>query len=208
FKDLQQVFHAALEHVRIPFCKLASQLFSSGQSVRSQPRVGFEFVAVPSCPVEFGGATVSDFDVCLPGGFLELNLRVEHLGERLKAAIEYDADCFEAATIRRLLMRLQEVLAVLTKSPEMAVGDVPLLTSAEREQVLVTWNNTTAEFPAEKTWVQLFEDRVAASPNAIAARSATQEITYSELNARAEQLASRLREFGIERERLVGVALD
>ena len=85
---------------------------------------------------------------------------------------------------------------------------MPLLSEQEREQVLVEWNETAAAYPHEQTLPQLFAAQVERSPEAIALVCNDEEMSYRELNARANKLAHRLKRAGSGTGELVGVCLE
>ena len=82
------------------------------------------------------------------------------------------------------------------------------MTEAERHQLLVEWNATEAEYPADKTLVQLFEEQVERSPEAVAVVYEGSQLTYRELNARANQLAHYLQARDVGPESRVGIWME
>ncbi len=85
---------------------------------------------------------------------------------------------------------------------------MPLLTAAERHQLLVEWNDTKAEYPSDKCVHQLFEAQVERSPDAVAVVFEDRQLTYRELNAKANQLAHYLQKLGVKAEVLVGICVQ
>ena len=92
--------------------------------------------------------------------------------------------------------------------PGKRISQLPLLTEAERHQLLVEWNDTAVEYPRDRCIHQLFEAQVERSPEATALVYEDQQLTYGELNARANRLAHHLRSLGVGPEVLVGVCLE
>jgi amino acid adenylation domain-containing protein len=129
----------------------------------------------------------------------------------LMLKILYDKSRFEAGAIRRMIGHLQTLLdgmaANLDGQPG-SLGDVPLLTAAERHQLLIEWNDTAAEFPADRCAHQLFESQVERTPEAVAIVCNGQRLTYAELNRNANQLAHHLQTLGVKPETLVGICLE
>jgi amino acid adenylation domain-containing protein len=95
----------------------------------------------------------------------------------------------------------------LASNTEM-IDDSPPLTDAQRRQVLAEWNNTSTEYPRDKCVHELFEAHVANTPDAVAVVFDKQQLTYSELNAKANQLAHHLRSKGVGPEVLVGLCIE
>ena len=121
--------------------------------------------------------------------------------------IEYDAQRFDQATIRRLLEHLRTVLEGLAKNLDGPVRDLPFLTPAERQQLLIDWNQT-ATCQGGKTIAALFEQQVERTPENVAVVFENERLTYRELNERANQLAHQLRKRGVGPEVLVALCLE
>ena len=121
--------------------------------------------------------------------------------------IEYDQQRFDHATIRRLLGHLRTVLEGLAKNLDGPVRDLPFLTSAERQQLLVDWNQT-APCQSDKTISALFEQQVERTPENVALVFENERLTYRELNERANQLAHYLKKRGVGPDVLVALCLE
>ena len=132
---------------------------------------------------------------------------VEKLGKTF-CLVHYATDLFDAATIERLVGHWRVLLEAIVADPGQAISQLPLLTEAERHQLLVEWNDTAVEYPRDRCIHQLFEAQVERSPQATALVYETQQLTYGELNARANRLAHHLRSLGVGPEVLVGVCLE
>ncbi len=127
---------------------------------------------------------------------------------KLIISCEYNAQLFEPASIRRMLEHLQTLLASLVANPEQEISTLPLLTEAERYQLLVEWNNTNADYPHYKCSHQLVEDQVECTPDAVAVVFDREQLTYRDLNRKANQLAHYLRSLGVGPEMLAGICID
>ncbi|NJS12148.1 MAG: amino acid adenylation domain-containing protein [Microcoleus sp. CSU_2_2] len=130
-----------------------------------------------------------------------------YAGTELLLKIEYDRRKFDRATITRMLAHLQTLLAGMVINPDRHLGDLTLLTETERHQLLVEWNNTQSDFPA-RCIHDLFEIQVEKTPDAVAVVFENQQLTYRELNAKANQLAHFLRSLGVGPDVLVGISVD
>ncbi|MGH3846043.1 MAG: amino acid adenylation domain-containing protein, partial [Pseudonocardiaceae bacterium] len=133
------------------------------------------------------------------------------LDDRLGLALSYDPQLFDAATVETMTRRLRLLLARIAADPDQLVGELSLLTETERHQLLVEWNDTRRQVPPV-LWSELFAGQVAAAPDAVAvlggrADSPGTELSYRELNDRANQLARLLISRGVGPERFVGLAL-
>jgi amino acid adenylation domain-containing protein len=100
------------------------------------------------------------------------------------------------------------LLEGIVADPDQSIATLPILTEAERHQILVEWNDTAADFPKDKGIHQLFEEQVERIPEAIAVEFEDRQITYQELNRRANQLAHHLIGLGIGPEKLVGICVE
>ncbi|MBD2682799.1 amino acid adenylation domain-containing protein [Nostoc paludosum FACHB-159] len=129
-------------------------------------------------------------------------------GQKLFLGIEYDSDRFDAATISRILGHFQTLLENIVNYPQQKISELSLLTTAERHQLLVEWNQTEAKYPQDKCIHELFAERVRQTPDAVAVVFQEQQLTYEELNARANQLAHHLQTQGVEPEVLVGICVE
>jgi amino acid adenylation domain-containing protein len=128
--------------------------------------------------------------------------------EILTIACQYDAELFEVATIVRLLRHYETLLEASVGSPDLRLSELPILTNAEQAQLLIGWNETASDYPKDKRVYQLIEAQVEKSPDAVAVVYSDQQLTYRELNCRANQLAHRLRRLGVGPDVLVGICLE
>src|SRR5262249_14427065 len=129
-------------------------------------------------------------------------------GRTLSLQVWYDGRNYDAATTRRLLEHLRTLLEAIVANAQQKPGEVSLLTEAERRQLLLEWNETTAEYSLSSCIHHLFEAQVRRSPAAPAARSAAASLTFAELDARANQLAHFLLDSGIGPQSVVALLLD
>ncbi|MEG4809778.1 amino acid adenylation domain-containing protein [Microcoleus sp. F8-D3] len=142
------------------------------------------------------------------GASFDLDVMMMEIGEVLLAGWQYNTDLFDEATIARMAGHYQTLLEAIALNPEQRISELPLLTPAERHQLLVEWNNTWAEYPQDKCIHELFELQVERSPDAVAVMFEGEQLTYSELNFRANQLAHYLRSLGLGPEVLVGICVE
>ncbi|MEH2238171.1 amino acid adenylation domain-containing protein, partial [Nostoc sp.] len=126
----------------------------------------------------------------------------------LLVKISYDTLRFQEDTIERMLGHLQTIFSAIVTNPQQTVSELPLLTETERHQLLVEWNNTESEYPKDKCIHQLFEEQVELTPDAVAVVFEEKQLTYQELNQKANQLAHYLQSLGIRPEVLVGICVE
>ncbi|WP_416235761.1 amino acid adenylation domain-containing protein [Nostoc sp. UHCC 0252] len=133
---------------------------------------------------------------------------VAAVGKQLLVKISYDISRFDDATITRLLGHFQILLEGIVANPEQQISQLPLLTEAEQHQLLVEWNDTQADYPLDKCIHQLFEEQVDSTPDAVAVVFENQQLTYQQLNSRANQLAHYLKSLGVSADVLVGICVE
>lgn len=142
------------------------------------------------------------------GAAFDLTLRMSEVEGSLSAELNYNTDLFNATTIARMEKHLRTLLEGIVAHPEQCISDLPLLTGAERHQLLVGWNDTKSDYPEHSCIHQLIELQVAQRPDAVAVVFEGEELTYSELNRRANALAHALQGLGVGPEALVGVCME
>ncbi|MBD1924288.1 amino acid adenylation domain-containing protein [Microcoleus sp. FACHB-831] len=128
-------------------------------------------------------------------------------GAELSLKMLYDTQRFDAATIQRILGHLQTLLAGMVAEPNQSLATLPMLTKDELHQLLVEFNQTRSTIN-NCTITQLFEAQVEKTPDAVAVICENQQLTYRELNQKANQLASYLQSLGVKPEVLVGVCVE
>lgn len=127
-------------------------------------------------------------------------------GEQLRLQTIYDRSYFDDEAISRLLGHLQTLLIGMVANPQQQLKDLQLLTQTERQSIH-KWNNTYTEYPL-KCLHQLVEQQVEKTPDAIALRFADENLTYQQLNNRANQLAHYLQQLGVKPETKVGICIE
>ena len=138
----------------------------------------------------------------------DLTLMMAEMGDRLAASLHYNTDLFDAKTISRMLRYFETLIAGLLANPEKPIRSIPLLTSEERNKILVAWNSTELDLPSEASACRMFETQAARSPDATAVIFETERLSYRSLNEKANQLAHYLKSLGVGPEQLVGIYLD
>ncbi|MES2940630.1 MAG: non-ribosomal peptide synthase/polyketide synthase, partial [Pseudomonadota bacterium] len=143
--------------------------------------------------------TISKFD---------MTLSVGEADGRIGGGIEYATALFDAATIERHLAQYRRLLQAMVDDENRQVGRLELLDAAEREQLLVEWNATEAEYPREMCVHELFEAQILRTPAAVAVVQGEQTVTYAALDAEANRLAHFLRDLGVGPDTRVAVCME
>ncbi|WP_436866190.1 amino acid adenylation domain-containing protein [Bacillus fungorum] len=142
-----------------------------------------------SCPVFDIILAYSEIHGEFPDLKNDITLTFENQGEAFGGELVYNASLFAPDTIERFTQHFLNALNTLVEYNQASVAEVDLLTEAERQQVLVEWNQCKADFPLDKSFQELFEAQVAKTPDQIAVCFEEEAWTYRELNAKANRMA-------------------
>ncbi len=130
------------------------------------------------------------------------------LAQSMLARIRYSTDLFDAATIERMLSHYRRLLEQVASSPDAPLSRLSLLTDMERQQILLSWNDTAYLLPEPRCVHQLFSAQAARNPDAVALCFEESSVTYRELEARSDELAGKLRALGVTSDGVVGLFLE
>jgi amino acid adenylation domain-containing protein len=196
----------AFAHQEMPIEVLVKELHPE-RSLSFNPLFQAMFVLqnTPSLPRRMGELDVTVGKATGVTAKCDLSLEMIEEADGLRATLEYSADLFDAATAERMLGHFETLLAGVAADPSRRVSELPLLTPAERHQLLTSWNETETEYPKDAALHQLFEVQAGRTPGAVAVAFGGEELTYRELNARANRLAHYLKKQGVGAESLVAV---
>ena len=214
----------ALEHQEYPFALLTERLQPARDPSRS-PLFQAMFVLQkshlpaqralapfalgrPGAEIRLGPLSLASLPLGTRPAQLDLTLEVAETGEGLAASLVYNSDLFDAATAERLLSHWRTLLAGAVSDPSRTLLDLPLLAPAEESQILLEWNATAAEYPAESTVHELIGRQAERTPERVALVAGDESLTYRELVSRANRLARYLERLGVGPEVPVGVLAD
>ncbi|HVQ38828.1 MAG TPA: amino acid adenylation domain-containing protein, partial [Pyrinomonadaceae bacterium] len=215
-KRVREVALGAYAHQQVPFEKLVEELEPQRDLSRSPLfQVMFHLQNTASGPEE-GNAETSGptgLRLSLIGGQIEtakyeLSVFLSESDNGLTGSIEYNTDLFDELTIKRLVGHFERLLDGVAVNPEQKIEALPLLSEGERWQLLEEWNDTAVEYPGATSVQELFELQVERTPEAVALVFGGEQLTYAELNARANQLAQHLRALGVGPDVLVGICVE
>jgi amino acid adenylation domain-containing protein/non-ribosomal peptide synthase protein (TIGR01720 family) len=206
---VREVSLDACTHEDLPFEQLVEALqLDRNHNHNHNPLFQVAFVLEPPVPFLDCDWTVSQLDIQTDTAKFDLTLELDERPEGIIGRFEYNTDLFDAATIVRMIGHFQTLLEGIVTNPDQQISGLPLLTEPERRQLLVEWNDTQTQYPQDKCIHQLFEEQVERSPDAVAVVFEDQQLTYQELNARANQLAHYLKTLGVKPEVLVGICVE
>lgn len=209
----------ALSHQGYPFMLLVEELVSSHDPSRSPLfQVVFNLQSLGRAETTSplfqrdtanpNALLLEPYNIPQEEGQFDLMLDVVEVGGSLWCGFKFNTDLFEKPTVTRMAGHYQTLLAGILAAPETPISKLPLLAESERRQLLVEWNATQVEYPADKCVHQLFEEQVLRTPDAIAVRFEDQTLTYDQLNRRANQLAHHLRGLGVGPDQKVGLYIE
>ncbi len=194
-------------HQDLPFERLVQEIVPERDLGRSPLfQVLFVLHNTPGQPFSLPGLEVEPTGTEVLAANFDLSLAMREVPEGLVVSAVYNTDLFDGATVDRLLDGLARLLRGAC-APETKVRELPLLGGDDLRQ-LAAWNDTAVPYADGACLHDLFERQVERTPDAVAVSFAGSEITYRELDARANRLAHALVRRGVGPERLVGVCMD
>ncbi len=205
-RQIHQTFWDACTHSEIPFEQLVELAVKEREPGRN-PIYQVMFVLLEDSLGDFpiGSSTGVPLNVRTGTSKNDLMLDIQATGNEWVCRFEYATDLFSAQTVARMADRFTELLRSIVKDADASIGQLNLVGKDERHKILVEWNQTGRDYPRDQCLHQLFEEQVQRTPHCVAVEFEGESLTYSELNARANRLASYLRAQGVQPESLVGV---
>jgi amino acid adenylation domain-containing protein len=209
---LEQVCDVVLEaqaHQDFPFEKLVEEL-QPQRSLTHTPlfQVWFTLENTPQEELSLPNLQLKSLEGSSQTAEFDLSLVMTERGGKLVGALKYATHLFNPSTIERLVSHFQMLLESIVEQPEQPVSSLPLLTSAEQQQLLVEWNDTFAPYAEELPIHQLFERWVEQQPDQIAVIYGENYLSYEWLNCQANQLAHYLKGIDVGPDVYVGLCLE
>ncbi|MEU9082790.1 amino acid adenylation domain-containing protein [Streptomyces sp. NPDC048357] len=204
---------AAYSHQGLPFDRLVEAL-NPDRSLDRNPlfQVMLAFQNNARAAWDIPGIGIADEPVRSDVSKFDLAFSIRDMAtgggycDGFSGTLEYAADLFDRESAEAIAARLVRLLAAVVADPDLPLGQVDVLSSEERRRVLTEWNDAAAEVPG-LTFPQLFEEQAARTPDAVAVVFEGVEVSYAELDARANRLARLLIARGVGPERIVGLAV-
>ncbi|MGA3948830.1 amino acid adenylation domain-containing protein [Ralstonia nicotianae] len=193
-------FEQVVERVRPVRSLSHSPVFQAALSWLNTEAVGLS--------LELAGLTIEGVDAGQAAAKFDLTLELRETSEGLAGSLDYATALFDRATVERYLGYLQRLLAAMVENDSQQVSQIGLLDEGERAQLLESWNETKAAYPDASTIHGLFEAQVRRTPEAIAVEHEGQQVSYAELNARANRVAHALIGLGVGPDARVGLCAE
>jgi amino acid adenylation domain-containing protein len=199
----------AYAHQDLPFERLVEELNPERIGDRNPFfQVMFVLQNAPRERLTLPGITLRSLPRKTGTSKFDLTLYMHQASQGLTANLEYNTDLFEPGTISRTLAHLERLLEEVVADPDRRISALPLVSHEERNQLLVEWNATMGDSPDDRSLHGLVEEQAARTPQAVAVLAGPEQLTYRELDRRANQLAQHLRARGVGPDVRVGVCLE
>ena len=198
----------AQAHQELPFEKLV-EVLQPERDLSHTPlfQVAFSLDNTPETAETVPALTFVPFEIDTKNSRFDLQVTLSETSRGLAGSLEYNSDLFDGPTIDRMIDHFQTLLAGVVANPNQRISELPLLGDEERQRVVVEWNETSREFASNRGAHELFEEQVSRTPDAVALVSEDVQLSYYQLNRRANQLAHHLRQLGVGPEVKVAVSM-
>ncbi|MFT4174133.1 MAG: AMP-binding protein, partial [Rhodocyclaceae bacterium] len=213
FSDLlEQVRQTVLDaygHQDLPFHRLVEELKIERDLSRSPLfQVSYTYHNLKRAQLRLGDLALDPYEVDNDTTNFDLGFSMVETAGGIQCTLRYKTDLFEAATIERMLGHYRQLLQGIAQAPDCGVADLPLLTAPERALIVDAWNATGTDYGPARPVHRLFEEHARRMPQATALVFEGVQLSYAQLNARANRLAHRLIGLGVGPDVAVGVAME
>jgi amino acid adenylation domain-containing protein len=206
---VREVALGAYLHQDVPFELLVDAVQPARDFSRNPLfQVMFVFQPAPLQGPALSGLAATALPVDSGTARFDLLLALWDGGTEIAGMLEYNRDLFDERTIERMQAHFTNLLSSAVADPGRRLADLELLGPAERQMIVHEWNATARDYRRERCLHELFEDQAARNPAALAVLDGAGELTYRELNERANQIAHLLRARGVGRGAMVGVYME
>ncbi len=197
----------ALAHEDVPFPHIVRELRHRPDPSRN-PLFQVILSQQPQMPSIASGWDLVAGEISNGGSKLDLMVVLDDRRDRIFGPVTYNPDLFDDSAITRMVGNWKTLLTGAAAEPGKHIAELPVLTDAEQNQIVVEWNDTRVNYPKYLCLPALFEAQVERTPDATAVVCEEERLSYRELNARANQLAHHLCKLGVGAEVLVGICME
>ncbi|MDB5134737.1 MAG: amino acid adenylation domain protein [Mucilaginibacter sp.] len=214
FTDLLQQIRAntleAYSYQEVPFEKVVEAVVKERDMSRNPIfQVMFMLQNTPDVPqLHLGDTELKEEEFAHHTAKFDLTFNLIEAGSEMKGVVEYCTDLYSEATVSRMIDHYKMLLVSVADQPDQKTGRLPMLSPNEENELLITFNDTYQDYPQQKSIAALFEEQAAKSPDKIAIEFEGGQLTYLQLNERANQLACYLKSQGVQNETLVPVCIE
>ena len=154
------------------------------------------------------GLTIDSLMASANTSKFDLFLFVTDCGDEIWLELEYNTDLFNKDRMMRMLGHYQVLLEAVASDPGQSIRELPLLSVAEHQEIVVDWNRTERGFPQDKCFDELFRQQAERTPHAVAVTFEDENLTYRQLAERTDDLAAYLQHLGVGRNTLVAICME
>jgi amino acid adenylation domain-containing protein len=207
---VRDVTLGAFTHQDLPFEKLVEELQPERDMSRTPLfQVMFSLQNAPLPSLQMGEVLMRlHDDETKKAAQFDLTFDLMERDEALLCALEYNTDLFDRETAERMLSHYLRLLEVIVADRQQRLNELPMLADDERHRLLIEWNDTKRDYPRDRCIHELFEAQATRLAGSVAIVLDGQQLTYAELNARANRLAHYLRRAGARPEARIGILLE
>ncbi|RKI73405.1 amino acid adenylation domain-containing protein, partial [Corallococcus sp. AB049A] len=199
----------AYEHQDLPFEKLVEVLQPERDLSRTPLfQVTFALQNAPMPELSLPGLTLRLLEAHADVTLFDLQFALMRTPGGFDGALVFNEDLFEPSTVAGMAEHLRVLLEAAVRAPDTRLSQLPWLTEAERQRLLVAWNDTARDYPRDASVPALFAEQAARTPDAIALKSGAKSLTYAALERASNQLAHHLRRQGVRPGHRVGLSLE
>ncbi|MDB4965062.1 MAG: Malonyl CoA-acyl carrier protein transacylase, partial [Myxococcales bacterium] len=196
--DEVQAAAAAFAHTQVPLQRVVEALGVPRDTSRTPLfQTMFALQNAPVAAAQRGGLAIEVAYARPPASKFDLTLEIEPVRDGFAGVLEYSAELYDAATVRRMAEHFQMLLAGALEAPEAPLRALSLMGDVERRQLLDRWNDTAVDYTRDACAHELFEEQAARTPAAVAVECDGQRLTYRELDERANRLGHHLQSLGV-----------
>jgi amino acid adenylation domain-containing protein len=208
-RRVKEITLGAYAHQDLPFEKLVEEL-NPERHLNHTPlfQVMFALQNAPRETLELSGLKASAAGLEIGTAKFDITVSLADSGKAVIGEFEYNSNLFDASTIDRMIAQFNTLLEGVAADPQRPLSMLPLETDPQQHRLLVEWNDNRTAYPKDVCIHELFEEQAKRTPNAIALVLEDEQLTYGDLNRRANRLSRRLRAAGVEPEMRVGLCLE
>jgi amino acid adenylation domain-containing protein len=207
-KRVRETTLGAYAHQDLPFEQLVEAL-QPDRDMSHSPLFQAAFILqnVPIGALELPGLTMSPVEAERGTAKYDLTLTTAETAHGIECHLEYNTDLFEAETIERMHQHYKILIEGILADHKQKISSLPLMTDNEIQKILIDWNQSQRAYPSNHTVHQMFEEWVEKQPQAAAVQFDSEQLTYEQLNQRANQLAHYLKVRGVDADKPVGICM-
>ena len=205
-KEVKESALKAYENQEYPFEELVEEV-EIERDLSRNPLFDVMFVLQNNekAELEMNGLKIAGIDSEQTKAKFDMTINMSETEDGYEINWEYCVDLFEPGTVKRMIGHFSHLVDELTANPQKKISELSVIDEEEKKLVVETFNDTKAEYPRDKTVVELFEEQVERTPKRVAVVYEDEEITYKELNRKVNQLAYKLRELGVRPDEKVAI---